>query len=197
MQFTNQTTTRFGFKPQFRQRVKQIITGPTSSYTLFDSYTTYDNPKTYSRMGALNVPTNQFTGFSFGFQGVSGIAREFFVVLQTVGTLTGTISSYLYTSLDDGGGPYANAWAANGSTVDSATLTAGESFVKFTTNYVMSAGVTYVFIITYTGGNASNYIEIARNASAPSEVNLGYYNGSWLSTEDTAGIFYAYKQDIS
>ena len=101
MQFTNQTTTRFGFWSQFGQRNTQLSTTP--SYILFDSYGT-KNISGVAQLGAYYIINAKFSGLSMVLNGQVADLKRVAMHLKRVGTLTGNVTITLHASIDDGGG---------------------------------------------------------------------------------------------
>lgn len=79
------------------------------------------------------------------------------------------------------------------------STTKGMFNVQFDTNPVLNSGTRYVVYITYTGGDASNYVAVYANQAAPDVVNAEhpgnaalYISGSWSAVYRADAPFYVY-----
>lgn len=185
-------TRRTGFGWNF-DRIYQG--GP--SYTLFDSYGT-ENISGVASLGAYYLLGSKFAGLSMVLNGQVADLKRVSMHLKKVGAsaLTGNVTITVHASVDDGGGFLVPTGAALATaTVAASTIssTAGLVNFDFSTAYTM-ADQDYCIAINYTGGDNTNYIEVSKDGADVVGAIGGYLSDTtWVGTEDTNYIFYAYK----
>ena len=195
--FSNQTTTRFGFKPQFRQRGTQIA---VASPSLIDSYSEA-NADAISGTTADRLYSGNLTGLGESFTGVNKkLTSSKFFLGRGANAVTGNIVAKLYWGIDEGDGWYPDGAAlVTSDAYDSAGLTTTRQLIEFTFSgaqqYQMEVGVPYVMVVEYTGGDATHYVVVGIDATAPSHSgqNLSYYSsGVWAADTTISTCFYVY-----
>lgn len=182
--------------PSLREKKRQTLIA-TSSYTLFDSYGT-ENISGAAALGAYYLLGSKFTGLSMVLNGEVADLKRVAMHLKKVGAsaLTGNVTITLHASEDDGNGFLVPTGAALATaTVAASTITtiAGLVNFDFDTPYTM-ADQDYCIAINYTGGDNTNYIEVSKDGADVVGAIGGYLSDTtWVGTEDTNYIFYAYK----
>lgn len=175
--------------------VTEAANAISTGYTLFDSYGT-ENISGVSSLGAEYLAGNKFPGLSMVLNGQVASLKRVAMHLKRVGTLAGNVTITLHASVDDGGGylvPDGVALATATVAASSISTTAGLVNFDFGTPYTM-ADLDYCIAINYSGGDNTQYIEVSKDALDVSPSIGGYLSSStWLGTEDTNYIFYAYK----
>jgi len=123
--------------------------------------------------------------------------NEFY--LKKVGTPTGNATAILYAHSGTFGVSSipTGAALATSDNFDVSTLTTSYALKNFTftgaQQYTMTSGTKYVIAIKYTGGDASNYVSVGIDSTAPTHNgNFCYYDGSWGYNANCDICFYVY-----
>jgi len=141
-----------------------------------DSISTYTN--LYS--GSVTAVGQSFT-IGADDVGVYSIGLN----LRKTGSPTGTVYLKIYAHSGTFGTSSipTGATLATASTLDVSTVTSfgNNKYFYFTGEQAitLSSGTNYVFVVEYSGGDASNYLMVSKNTSGTHEGNLSTYNGSW------------------
>ena len=139
-------------------------------------------------------------GQSFTSQGGDIQSVKFY--LKKIGAPTGNMVATLYAHT----GTYGSTGKPTGSilattrAVDVSTLTTSYQLLQleFNSVYALTAGSYYFVCLEYSGGNASNYVEMGMvgGGSQSHSGNSAYYSGaSWSDYSDQDGCFYVYTVD--
>jgi len=89
---------------------------------------------------------------------------------------------------------------ATSANVDVATISTSAEMVEFTFDgtYEMVAGTDYVIMLTYSGGDSTNFVRMYRDASSPThEGNYVWYWDGWYSSATIDFIFSIWGEDPS
>lgn len=118
--------------------------------------------------------------------------------LAKVGLPTGTATVSLFSHSGTFGTSSVGTGTAlvTSDTLDVSTLTTSMAsrIFTFSTPYELTSGTNYVLAIEYSGGNASNYVNIGCDNTTPTHSgNYSYYTGTtWTANSSYDVIFYAY-----
>lgn len=152
--------------------------------------------------------TNQDATAALGNGTVTGKAQTFtathgeleratFYLSKTLSP-TGNAVAKLYAT--SGNLPTGAALATSGN-LDVSTLTGTLTLVNlsFTDQFEMVVGTTYAIVLEYSGGDASNYVNVGVDATAPADDGQGSQNtGTWATvTADHCFYVYVASVDIS
>jgi hypothetical protein len=101
------------------------------------------------------------------------------VKLQKFTSPTGNIQAFIYAT--SGGLPTGAALCASG-TLDASTVSTSKTEYTFTfsTNPSLTGGTQYMFVLTCTGGNESNYIYVYSNYNSSVDPYAGGEVRSWI-----------------
>jgi len=106
--------------------------------------------------------------------------------LKKVGSPTGNLVAKLYAhtgTFGSSGTPTGSALATSVNLdVSKLTTSYASTQVAFTTNYLMSASTNYFIVFEYSGGNASNYVDIEGNSAGAHAGNRASFAGSWSAS---------------
>lgn len=127
-------------------------------------------------------------------------ACEFY--LRKDGSPTGNIFAELYAGTGTLGTNCVGTGSAlaTSANVDVSTLTTSAAMIEFEFDgsYEMVAGTDYVIMLTYSGGDVSNFVRMYRDASSPThEGNYVWYWDGWYSSATIDFIFSIWGEDPS
>ncbi len=153
-----------------------------STSTVQDSYSETNANTTLGTDGTIVRYGQSFTA------SVSGLLETAQFYISKFGSPTGTVTANLYAhtgTFGTTGTPTGAALATSG-TLDISTLTTSNVLTTFTfttTNrYAIVAGTKYCIELIYTGGDASNYLVVGVDTTAPTHSGNAFsYNGSYTA----------------
>lgn len=127
------------------------------------------------------------------------------VKLKKFGSPTGNAVCKLYTHTGTYGSTGTpNTLVATSGNIDVSKLTTTYDYYKFgftvpnanPTNTALTAATNYFVVIEYSGGNASNYIQIDSSATSTHSGNRASYSGSWSASATTDLWFEVYSSPV-
>lgn len=145
---------------------------------------------------AIQVYSGSITRVAQSFVGTAGNLSRTIFSLEKNASPTGNIVAKLYS---DATGP--NAILATSNTVDVATLNAGPANFgqvdfEFEDEYTLVVATTYWISVEYTGGDATNRLEVEVDNSTPAHSGTcETYSGTW-SSQTYDEIFYVNRDGI-
>lgn len=192
MQFTNQTTTRFGFQPQFRQRETQLT-------PIWIDY--YPESNWSSTGGALDATNYIAYGQTFTTT-TTTTPRYIKFYLSITGAPTGEMSFGLWSTTGAAGSEVPLASLAESDIYDPAAPINGVTLsgtpqlvtIPLLNPVAISAG-TYAVICYFGEGDGSNFVLVGNDNSSP--THSGHRVGSlnvvtWTTSSSVDVIFYVY-----
>jgi len=169
---------------------------PTS---LLDSYSEVNANTVYQ------VYSGSITSVAQSFTAVSSVLASCKFYLDRAGSPTGNVVAKLYAITGSSGttGKPTGSALATSDNVDVTTLPSGStSLITFTfsgaNQYTMVPG-DYCIAVEYSGGDASNYVEVWYDNSSPTHGgNLSYFSSSvWTAESGNDLAFYIYTIPIT
>ena len=155
------------------------------------------------------APSNKDTDYALGdgtttargqsFAATAGVLSRARFYLRKVLAPTGTAVAKLYAH----SGTFGTSSVPTGSAL--ATSKTFDVSQLETTNYAMVdfefddrfslvAATNYVIVIEYSGGDASNYVQVGGDSSAPSHGgNAAVFTGTWAAQSGVDLVFYVYR----
>jgi hypothetical protein len=171
----------------FYERMKWLTRRATE-----EDYNTADTGTSY----AVGNGTITAQGQSFSVGVVACYLTRGRVKLKKTGSPTGnaTLKLYAHTGTFGSSGTPTGSALATSDTLDVSKLTTSyaEHELGFSTQYKMSASTNYFLVIDYSGGDASNYIQIEGAASGTHAGNEASYSGSWTAAGSADLYFKAF-----
>lgn len=175
--YLDDDSTAYGYGDMMdTNRENQVVAGPALVYTT--GYRTYYklDVSQYDR-GKFSL-NNTYTKLGVTFTSTATTAYSNIVVyLRKVGSPTGNIKIALYSS--SAGSPNAELASA---TVDASTLYRYFTKVGKSLSYTPSAATDYWVVIDYSGGTASNYVDVLTYEALT--AGKSYSGGAWASTNN-------------
>lgn len=195
-------------------------THATTNETYNGSMTSYRDIDTVTPVGTKNLSSysesNQDSLANLGDGTTTGVAQSFATpaatantnsigcfasakfYLKKVGSPTGNAVAKLYAHSGTFGSssvPTGGALAtSNNVDVSSLTGTLTLTNFVFSTWYQFTAGTNYVIAIEYSGGDASNYVQVGYDASSPGHAgNKSTLSGTWSAQSGHDCCFYAQR----
>ena len=181
-----------------------VVFPPTSAQRYMKSaFTLGKIVASYSESNKDSAETLNAAGFTrtaqtFQTSNPAGSVEKITFYLKKTGVPTGTMRAKVW--LTSAGAPTGALQIALSATVDVSTLSdSAFALVDFTfpsdEKIVLLNNTTYAAVLEYLGGDASNYVEVGQDASAPAATGSKYnWNGAvWaIDTEDLC--FYVYLE---
>lgn len=148
----------------------------------------------------LNAAAFTRTAQTFQTSNPGGSVKNIKFYLKKTGAPTGTMRAKVWLTTGAGTAPSGALQIALSATVDVSTLSdSAFALVDFTfpsdEKPILASNTWHAAVLEYLGGDASNYVEVGQDASAPSHGGQKYnWNGAvWaLDTEDLC--FYVYLE---
>lgn len=189
--------------------IEHPAVGTFTYYDLLFAGNTYDvnnstNASTDDSYAESNYDTDQSlysgstTGISQSFTSSGGILTAVDLYLRKVGSPTGNAVVKLYAhSGTYGTSSVPGTLLATSKNFDVSTLGTSYALTKIEFDdsefYTLVSSTQYVISIEYSGGGASNYIDVGYDASTPSHGgNAATYVSSWTAQSGWDVCFYAY-----
>lgn len=146
--------------------------------------------------GGTRLDSADFTKLGQSFTAYNAYLDSCKFYLSKTGSPTGNITANLYAHSGAFGSSSVPTGAAlaTSTAVSAATVSDGFALVTFTFDgtYLFTS-VNYVITIEYSGGDASNRINVGTDTTSPTHSgNYSQYSGSWSAISGNDLTFYVY-----
>lgn len=166
---------------------------------LIDSYSETNQDNVYFLYGALNTTVGQAI---VNINSVNLIQAKFYIkkTLNPTGTCRAVV--YMCTGIPGSTGKGIGSVLAGSDTIDVTILPTSYTLTSFTfsTPYTLLANTNYVIGLEYTGGNATNHVDIGVNGGAGGAGHPGNTctaTPGWTSVSNRDTCFYTYASTTS
>ena len=157
--------------------------------TLLDSYSTSNSDGEF-----LTYSAGPEVGQSFLGNGLELIGASFY--LSKNSAPTGSMYAKLYAhsgTYGSTGVPGSSLATSTAISVASLTTSLAVTQFEFDGTYTLVNTTPYFIVVSYSGGDGSNYLKVGRDASSPAHAgNSARNTGSWAADSGTDVVFYVY-----